>query len=161
MGVVNKIALSIACVFLLGSCVRAAAEGLFDVNRLPLESACLSDNEHIRMTCVDHIQHLLAEYNDADELRASNPFVGCYYGELLTLRNVGVQGYRQILEALEWAATLDGRAQTASYPELLRASQDFYLRIEPARVAIRDARQSGLRRSCRLSFALTRQRLYW
>jgi hypothetical protein len=161
MGVANKIALSSTCVFLLGSCVKATAEDLFSVDGLPLESVCLSDKEHLRTTCVDHIQHLLAEYNDAGELRASNPFVGCYYGELLTLRNVGLQGYRQILEALEWAETLDGRAQTASYPELLSASQDFYLRIEPARFAIRDARQSGLRRSCRLSFVLTRRQLHW
>lgn len=161
MVVLGKIALCMTGVLLIGSCVRATAEDIFSVDGMPLESVCLSDNEHVRMTCVDHIQQLLREYHDVDELRESDPFVSCYFGELLTLRNVGLQGYRQVLEALEWAETLDGRAQTASYPELLSASRDFYLRIEPARVAIRDARQSGLRRSCRLSFVVTRKQLYW
>jgi hypothetical protein len=153
-------ALCIALSIPLGACARASADELFTIDGRPLELMCMSDHEETRLTCRDYIEDLLDHYH-ANADRSSDPFVACYFGELLTLRNVGLQGYRQVLEAVQWAATVDGRAQTAQYPELVRASQDFYRRIEPSRDAIRDARESGLRWACRASFVLTRQRLYW
>ena len=139
MGTLPNTFLSIVCAILIGACARASAGDLFTIDGRPLELMCLSDNEQSRRSCSQYIENLLDEYFAEEDRGSRHLFVSCYFGELLTLRNVGLQGYRQILETLEWAATIDGRAQTAEYPEFVRAAEDFYQRIEPSRDAIRNA----------------------
>jgi len=150
------LSIPIGLALLLGSCTQLPTEELFSVDGRGLEVLCLSDDAATRSICTDYIEDLIS--SDAYD---RDPWVACYYGELGTLHTVGVRGYRQVLEVMEWTKTVDGRAQVAAYPEFVAAGQDFLDGIEPARDAIQNARRSGMRWSCRVGLLLTRRRWYW
>jgi hypothetical protein len=110
----------------------------------PLDEMCFSENQITRDECYE-ISNELAN----PRTRGGHAFerdLRCYYGDLLSLRDVGLWGWTEIQETLAWAETPEGRRSIGerSAEWTVEGAKNLAQRGEDARDRIRRRREGGL-----------------